>query len=237
MLSVWSEWRDLNSRPYGPEPYALPNCATPRYNIYIAFASSVACLGARRACPLGLAFFTADLKLFVSFGDFACFVYALIANQTALHPDNIYSQSIFDCFCNIHQFRYFCNKNKSIISKNIICAVIFLLRHKKSIAKQSFVIYNNSRDGAWCSGSTWASDSHCVGSIPIAPANANTLTCEGVSFIFGALDACILCAPNIKEHTRSVFALSTIGEERKHAFACITQLICIFISNLYLQIL
>jgi len=34
-----------------------------------------------------------------------------------------------------------------------------------------------------------------------------------------------------------VFALSTIGEERKHAFACITQLICIFISNLYLQIL
>ena len=26
----WSEWRDLNSRPYGPEPYALPNCATPR---------------------------------------------------------------------------------------------------------------------------------------------------------------------------------------------------------------
>ncbi len=29
--SLWSEWRDLNSRPYGPEPYALPNCATPRY--------------------------------------------------------------------------------------------------------------------------------------------------------------------------------------------------------------
>lgn len=28
--SLWSEWRDLNSRPYGPEPYALPNCATPR---------------------------------------------------------------------------------------------------------------------------------------------------------------------------------------------------------------
>ncbi len=38
-LLVWSEWRDLNSRPYGPEPYALPNCATPRlfliaYEIY-----------------------------------------------------------------------------------------------------------------------------------------------------------------------------------------------------------
>ena len=44
------------------------------------------------------------------------------------------------------------------------------------------MIYNNSRDGAWCSGSTWASDSHCVGSIPIAPANANTLTCGGVYF-------------------------------------------------------
>ena len=56
-------------------------------NIHAALASSVACLGARRACPLGLAFFTADLELFVSFGDFTCFVYALIANQTALHPD------------------------------------------------------------------------------------------------------------------------------------------------------
>ena len=44
------------------------------------------------------------------------------------------------------------------------------------------VIYNHRCDGAWCSGSTWASDSHCVGSIPIAPANANTLTCESVLF-------------------------------------------------------
>ena len=26
----WSEWRDSNSRPLGPEPSALPNCATPR---------------------------------------------------------------------------------------------------------------------------------------------------------------------------------------------------------------
>lgn len=66
--SLWSEWRDLNSRPYGPEPYALPNCATPRYNIYVAFASSVAFLGARRACPLGLAFFTAYLKLLFLLG-------------------------------------------------------------------------------------------------------------------------------------------------------------------------
>ena len=170
VLSVWSEWRDLNSRPYGPEPYALPNCATPRYNIYIAFASSVACLGARRACPLGLAFL-----------------------QTI----------IFDCFCNIHQFCYFCNKNKSIISKNIICTVIFLLRHKKSIAKQSFVIYNNSRDGAWCSGSTWASDSHCVGSIPIAPANANTLTCGGVSFILLPL----MLASNGQKNKRNIHAV------------------------------
>lgn len=53
----------------------------------------------------------------------------------------------------------------------------------KSFAKCFAVIYNSQCDGAWCSGSTWASDSHCVGSIPIAPANANTLTCEGVSFI------------------------------------------------------
>ena len=126
-------------------------------NIHAALASSVAFLGARRACPLGLAFL-----------------------QTI----------IFDCFCNIHQFCYFCNKNKSIISKNIICAVIFLLRHKKSIAKQSFVIYNNSRDGAWCSGSTWASDSHCVGSIPIAPANANTLLLERV-FSYIRHSACL----------------------------------------------
>ena len=26
----WSKWRDLNPRPFGPEPNALPNCATPR---------------------------------------------------------------------------------------------------------------------------------------------------------------------------------------------------------------
>lgn len=32
---VWSEWRDLNSRPYGPEPYALPNCATPRLQSFM----------------------------------------------------------------------------------------------------------------------------------------------------------------------------------------------------------
>ncbi len=71
--SLWSEWRDLNSRPYGPEPYALPNCATPRYYKF-AFTSTVASLGARRAFPLGLAFFTVDLKsyLFLVFRSF-CF--------------------------------------------------------------------------------------------------------------------------------------------------------------------
>ena len=40
-LHLWSEWRDLNSRPLGPEPSALPNCATPRkhcdYNLYSNF--------------------------------------------------------------------------------------------------------------------------------------------------------------------------------------------------------
>ena len=33
LRAKWSEWRDSNSRPYGPEPYALPNCATPRKGI------------------------------------------------------------------------------------------------------------------------------------------------------------------------------------------------------------
>ena len=28
---LWSKWRDSNPRPFGPEPNALPNCATPRY--------------------------------------------------------------------------------------------------------------------------------------------------------------------------------------------------------------
>ena len=30
LAPTWSEWRDSNSRPLGPEPSALPNCATPR---------------------------------------------------------------------------------------------------------------------------------------------------------------------------------------------------------------
>jgi hypothetical protein len=28
---LWSEREDLNLRPLGPEPSALPSCATPRY--------------------------------------------------------------------------------------------------------------------------------------------------------------------------------------------------------------
>ena len=119
---VWSEWRDLNSRPYGPEPYALPNCATPRN------------------------------------------IYASIYRSTA--------------FRNIHHLSHFCNRKTESSEKNIE----YFAYLQKSFAKCATLIYNNSRDGAWCSGSTWASDSHCVGSIPIAPANANTLTCESVLF-------------------------------------------------------
>ena len=43
MLSFvfWSKWQDSNLRPLGPEPSALPNCATPRYDLmsisYILF--------------------------------------------------------------------------------------------------------------------------------------------------------------------------------------------------------
>ncbi len=114
--SLWSEWRDLNSRPYGPEPYALPNCATPRL--------------------------------------------------------------IMTAFRNIHHLSFFCNRNEKR-KRKIIDYFAYL---HKTFANQYLMLYNISRDGAWCSGSTWASDSHCVGSIPIAPANANTLTCESVLF-------------------------------------------------------
>ena len=50
----------------------------------------------------------------------------------------------------------------------------------KTIAKCEPLRYNRFRVGAWCSGSTWASDSHGVGSIPIAPANAHTPVFTGV---------------------------------------------------------
>ena len=35
MLRNWSEWQDSNLRPLGPEPSALPNCATPREFFWI----------------------------------------------------------------------------------------------------------------------------------------------------------------------------------------------------------
>ena len=66
------------------------------------------------------------------------------------------------------------------------------------------MIYNAFSDGAWCSGSTWASDSHCVGSIPIAPANANTLTTVRVFCIISATNACILIAEIIQNKLTTV---------------------------------
>lgn len=83
------------------------------------------------------------------------------------------------------------------------------------IAKMFCVIYNIKSDGAWCSGSTWASDSHCVGSIPIAPANANTLTCEGVSFYDSALVRAHKCRGIKRNMHDSVFALSIIVSEQE----------------------
>ena len=77
------------------------------------------------------------------------------------------------------------------------------------------MIYNNVRDGAWCSGSTWASDSHCVGSIPIAPANANNLTCEGVSFILPH-DLCKHKVRNSNARLGDVLPLCSDCAQRKH---------------------
>ena len=54
----------------------------------------------------------------------------------------------------------------------------------KTIANCKIVRYNHFRVGAWCSGSTWASDSHGVGSIPIAPANATHPRDERGCFFF-----------------------------------------------------
>ncbi len=39
----------------------------------------------------------------------------------------VIGKAIFDCHCNIHQISYFCNKNKSIISKNMFCGIFFSL--------------------------------------------------------------------------------------------------------------
>ena len=147
---VWSEWRDLNSRPYGPEPYALPNCATPRL--------------------------------------------------------------IMTAFRNIHHLSFFCNRNEKR-KRKIIDYFAYL---HKTFANQYSMLYNISRDGAWCSGSTWASDSHCVGSIPIAPANANTLTCESVLFLYPP--PCLHERVGIKKERQprqAVFALSVIASDKE----------------------
>ena len=34
-LRFWSEWRDSNPRPHGPEPCAIPSFATPRFPLII----------------------------------------------------------------------------------------------------------------------------------------------------------------------------------------------------------
>ena len=46
IIRMWSEWQDSNLRPLGPEPSALPSCATPRDQIIIA--QSVAPVKRRR---------------------------------------------------------------------------------------------------------------------------------------------------------------------------------------------
>ena len=176
--SLWSEWRDLNSRPYGPEPYALPNCATPRYkqSLFVKHRSEFG--SASRMSARSCVFynhFSVDTLFRISL------VLFTLLSQTKLRYTPLV---IFDCLCNIHQFANFCNKIAPTILKIIFRLRFFGASGQNRLQNTPCVIYNSHRDGAWCSGSTWASDSHCVGSIPIAPANANTLTCEGVSFIF-----------------------------------------------------
>ena len=171
------------------------------------FCKTLARLGARRACPLGLAFLTALLEIGCLVG--ISLVLFTFLSQTKLRytPKNFYNQ--FRLPLQYTSNRAFLQQKQVNYLKNYLFDIIFYFRYSKLIANLHAVIYNNTRDGAWCSGSTWASDSHCVGSIPIAPANANTLICEGVSFIFGAPYACIqACAKYKRNSTRSVFALS-----------------------------
>ena len=41
-IVIWSEWRDLNPRPHGPEPCALPAALHPEiYSIIIRLSTSV----------------------------------------------------------------------------------------------------------------------------------------------------------------------------------------------------
>lgn len=37
-INFWSGWEDLNLRPFGPEPNALPSWATPRKTAFISIA-------------------------------------------------------------------------------------------------------------------------------------------------------------------------------------------------------
>ena len=49
----WSEWRDLNPRPHGPEPCAIPNFATPRLtcNCYFTIGAHLPSSPILRKCP------------------------------------------------------------------------------------------------------------------------------------------------------------------------------------------
>ena len=40
-LWLWSGWEDLNPRPHGPKPRALPDCATPRRFYYLLISSTL----------------------------------------------------------------------------------------------------------------------------------------------------------------------------------------------------
>ncbi len=46
-LFFWSERQDLNLRPLGPEPSALPNCATPRFYFFVCATKRTSCLDIR----------------------------------------------------------------------------------------------------------------------------------------------------------------------------------------------
>ena len=69
----WSEWQDSNLRPLGPEPSALPNCATPRWTVFKNERKFVRLVREpnRRMPPLRL---------------------RLRTYQTVPHPDELYSK-------------------------------------------------------------------------------------------------------------------------------------------------
>src|SRR5467141_3995444 len=52
----WSGARDLNPGPHGPEPCALPNCASPRLEVILSGPSARrrSASGAKPACPTGV---------------------------------------------------------------------------------------------------------------------------------------------------------------------------------------